>query len=95
MAAQGSRVDFISFHPTIDYFWTVTENVYKAIIQLKFLYAIVRHIESRKQRNSFNRQPTPFDRICYRVVDKDQGPLGSRVFGDCDRLMKQVYHAAN
>ena len=37
-----------------------------------------------------NRQPTPFDRICYRVVDKEQGPLGSRVFGDCDRLMKEV-----
>ena len=35
MAATGRRVDFISFHPTIDYFWTVTENVYKAIIQLK------------------------------------------------------------
>lgn len=36
------------------------------------------------------RQPTPFDRLCYRVVDKNDGPLGSRVFGDCDRLMREV-----
>ncbi len=36
------------------------------------------------------RQPTPFDRLCYQVVAADQGPIGARVFYDCDILMKEI-----
>ena len=37
------------------------------------------------------RQPTPFDRLCYKVLDPEEGTLGSRVFIDCDVLMKLVF----
>lgn len=47
-----------------------------------------------------NRQPTPFDKLCYMVQGDVVGSgcggagerslLGSRVFGDCDELMKEV-----
>ncbi len=36
------------------------------------------------------RQPTPFDKLCYRVVDKAAGPLGSRVFCDIDTLIREI-----
>ncbi|GFR75866.1 NAD-dependent deacetylase sirtuin-6 [Elysia marginata] len=36
-----------------------------------------------------NRQITPYDGNCCEV-DPDGQPLGSRVFGDCDNLMKKV-----
>ena len=36
------------------------------------------------------RQPTPFDQLCYQVLDKEQGSHGSRVFADCDVLMRQL-----
>ena len=36
------------------------------------------------------RQPTPFDRICYQVETPSEGRLGSRVYGDCDLLMREI-----
>ena len=36
-----------------------------------------------------DRQTTPFDHHCYQV-DLDGIQLGSRVFGDCDALMRRV-----
>lgn len=36
-----------------------------------------------------DRQTTPFDRLCYEV-GPDGVQLGSRVFGDCDALMRRV-----
>ncbi|GFS24844.1 NAD-dependent deacetylase sirtuin-6 [Elysia marginata] len=36
-----------------------------------------------------NRQTTPYDEDCHEL-DPDGQPLGSRVFGDCDNLMKKV-----
>jgi len=36
-----------------------------------------------------NRQTTPFDQRCYQV-DEDNVQIGSRVFGDCDTLMRKV-----
>ena len=37
----------------------------------------------------FSRQTTPYDDECS-VLGPDGCNLGSRVFGDCDRLMKEV-----
>ena len=37
-----------------------------------------------------DRQPTPFDKLCYVTLDRTKGPLGSRVFGNCDDLMREV-----
>ena len=37
-----------------------------------------------------HRQPTPFDKICYDRVNGQQEQLGSRVYGDCDHLMKEI-----
>jgi len=36
------------------------------------------------------RQPTPMDKLCYQVTDTGRAPIGSRVFGDCDLLMKEL-----
>lgn len=36
-----------------------------------------------------NRQPTPFDHVCY-SVGSDGAAVGSRVFRDCDELMQKV-----
>ncbi|XP_062614239.1 NAD-dependent protein deacetylase Sirt6-like [Saccostrea cucullata] len=36
-----------------------------------------------------NRQVTDFDETCLKV-DDDEVPYGSRVFGDCDKLMREV-----
>lgn len=41
--------------------------------------------------NNDDRQTTPFDPLCY-AVDSDGCQLGSRVFGDCDALMRRVMH---
>ena len=30
------------------------------------------------------------DKLCYQVTDTGRTPIGSRVFGDCDRLMKEL-----
>jgi hypothetical protein len=35
------------------------------------------------------RQKTPFDDVCVQA-DKDGQPCGARLFGDCDRLMREV-----
>ena len=36
------------------------------------------------------RQPTPFDMICGQHTEGSKEPQGSRVFGDCDALMRAV-----
>ncbi|KAK2139453.1 hypothetical protein LSH36_1777g00001 [Paralvinella palmiformis] len=36
-----------------------------------------------------NRQPTPFDHLCY-TVDENEGRLGSRIFYDCDSVMHEL-----
>ena len=37
-----------------------------------------------------NRQETNFDELCYRRDGVNGGPRGSRVFGDCDALMREL-----
>ena len=37
----------------------------------------------------FCRQPTLFDKICYEV-DDEGCQMGSRVYGDCDALMREI-----
>ena len=39
---------------------------------------------------TYFRQPTPFDKLCYQSIDPDQGPLGSRVFGNCDVYIREI-----
>lgn len=36
-----------------------------------------------------SRQPTPYDDYCNQI-DEHGAQIGSRVYGDCDRLMKLV-----
>lgn len=36
-----------------------------------------------------NRQPTPFDKICH-TIGKDGLQVGSRVYTDCDTLMREI-----
>ena len=33
---------------------------------------------------------TPFDRLCYATLEPGGDQLGSRVYFDCDGLMKQI-----
>ena len=37
-----------------------------------------------------NRQETNFDELCYQQDSVSGGPRGSRVFGDCDALMREL-----
>ncbi|XP_013397093.1 NAD-dependent protein deacetylase sirtuin-6 [Lingula anatina] len=37
-----------------------------------------------------NRQPTDFDPMCYKINSETKSQVGSRVFGDCDHLMREV-----
>ena len=37
-----------------------------------------------------NRQETNFDELCYQQDGASGGPRGSRVFGDCDALMREL-----
>ncbi|XP_013417902.1 NAD-dependent protein deacetylase Sirt6 [Lingula anatina] len=37
-----------------------------------------------------NRQPTPMDALCYEPDVANGSQVGSRVFGDCDHLMREV-----
>ncbi|KAK3600867.1 hypothetical protein CHS0354_019215 [Potamilus streckersoni] len=37
-----------------------------------------------------NRQSTPYDALCYEKEKGQLAPNGVRIFGDCDRLMKEV-----
>lgn len=38
----------------------------------------------------FYRQVTPYDRLCYMTMEPGGEHLGSRVFFDCDSLMKEI-----
>lgn len=37
-----------------------------------------------------NRQSTPYDTVCKKMDENGTSTLGSRVFGDCDKLMSEI-----
>lgn len=36
------------------------------------------------------RQSTPYDNVCKEMDENGTSTLGSRVFGDCDKLMSEI-----